>query len=83
MKVELTERAAEDLEDLQPTQHALVQQVFVRLAAWPEVTGAKPMRRELKGHFRIRTGDWRVIFKVTASAVVVTRIANRSEVYEE
>jgi hypothetical protein len=28
-----------------------------RLQRWPEVSGAKPLRKELVGHYRIRTGD--------------------------
>jgi mRNA-degrading endonuclease RelE of RelBE toxin-antitoxin system len=83
MKVELTAQAFADLNALQPTQRVRVVDVFERLVEWPSVSGAKPMRRGLKGHYRIRSGDWRIIFKVTPESVVVTRIANRSEVYEE
>jgi mRNA interferase RelE/StbE len=61
-----------------------VQGVFDRLAEWPRVSGAKPLRHELIGAFRIRTGDWRVLFRVNESArqIVVFRIAHRRDVYE-
>jgi mRNA interferase RelE/StbE len=61
-----------------------VQGVFERLARWPDVSGAKPLRHELKGAFRIRTGDWRVLFRVEESAkqIIVFRIAHRRDVYE-
>ncbi len=41
--------------------------VFARLADWPTVSGAKPLRGDLKGSFRIRTGDYRVVFRVEPS----------------
>jgi mRNA interferase RelE/StbE len=61
-----------------------VQGVFERLVAWPEVSGAKPLRHELKGAFRVRTGDWRVLFRVNESMkqIVVFRVAHRRDVYE-
>jgi len=56
--------------------------VFERLAAWPEVSGSKALSGGWAGHFRIRTGDWRVIFRVVTPKVIVVRIKHRSEVYE-
>lgn len=47
------------------------------------MSGAKPLRNEWKGHYRIRIGDWRVIFKVVRPNVIVVRVANRRDVYEE
>ena len=38
---------------------------------------------EWAGHYRIRTGDWRVIFRVVAPDVIVVRIRNRRDVYED
>jgi mRNA-degrading endonuclease RelE of RelBE toxin-antitoxin system len=43
---------------------------------------AKAMRGDLKGYHRIRTGDWRVLFRVEADVIVV-RIAHRSTVYDD
>jgi mRNA-degrading endonuclease RelE of RelBE toxin-antitoxin system len=40
------------------------------------------MRGKLKGHFRIRTGDWRILFQVS-EAVIVVHIEHRSTAYEE
>lgn len=36
-----------------------------------------------EGHFRIRVGDWRVIFRHVAPDVIVVRIMHRSRVYED
>ncbi|HVT89892.1 MAG TPA: type II toxin-antitoxin system RelE/ParE family toxin [Tepidisphaeraceae bacterium] len=61
-----------------------VQQVFERLIRWPSISGAKPLKRELKGAYRIRTGDWRVLFTVDPASqrITVFRIDNRRDVYE-
>lgn len=59
--------------------------VITRLAAWPNVAGAKAMKHEFQGHFRVRTGDWRIVFYFAARdrAVVIVRIGHRSTVYED
>jgi len=59
--------------------HDLIQ----RLESWPAVSGVKPLRHGLKGAFRIRTGDYRVLFKVSGNTIVVFRIDHRRDVYEE
>ncbi len=56
--------------------------IFKRLQSWPAVSGAKPLRYELKGHYRIRTGKYRVVFNVEGNVVKVTRIDHREDVYE-
>jgi len=59
-----------------------VRAVFQRLGDWPRVSGAKPMRRELAGNYRIRTGDFRVLFCVTGEVVKVWKIGDRRDVYD-
>ena len=58
--------------------------IFERLRDWPEVSGAKPLRDSLAGHFRIRTGTYRVVFRPSAdgAGVTVWKIGNRSGVYD-
>jgi mRNA-degrading endonuclease RelE of RelBE toxin-antitoxin system len=59
-----------------------VERLFVRLADWPRVSGAKPLRGRLAGRFRMRTGDYRVQFRVEGVEVVVERIGHRDGYYE-
>jgi mRNA-degrading endonuclease RelE of RelBE toxin-antitoxin system len=56
-----------------------------RLIGWPNVSGAKRLKSSLKGAYRVRTGDWRVLFTVDERAghVTVFRIANRRDVYDD
>ena len=51
-----------------------------RLFTEPILSG-KPLRHSLKGHRRIRVGDWRIVYGVSdrERRVIVVRIARRSE----
>ena len=77
----LGEARAQFLELPSPIQKR-VRDVFARLTEWPEVSGVKPLRRELKGCFRVRVGDWRVLFRPQGNTVTIFRIDNRRVVYE-
>lgn len=56
--------------------------IVVRLGQWPKVSGAKPLRGALAGSFRIRTGDYRVVFTVTGDTVRIWKIGYRGDVYD-
>ena len=58
--------------------------VFERLTKWPAVSGAKPLRGNLHGSYRIRTGDYRVVFNVSSDGqkLTVWKIGNRGTVYD-
>ena len=83
MEVRLTAEAAEQLDELPLPIHARVLRIIERLRLWPEVSGAKPLRGSLAGHFRIRTGDYRVQFHLEESTVIVERIGHRDGFYED
>ncbi len=83
MRVLLAPQGRAEFDDLPVVVRARVLQVFERLTRWPSVSGAKSLRGEWAGHHRIRTGDWRVIFKVVAPDIIVVRIQHRSRVYEK
>ncbi len=44
----------------------------------------KPLRYSLKGHRRLRVGDYRVVYRIDASSemVVIVAIKHRKEVYD-
>ncbi|MBI4702180.1 MAG: type II toxin-antitoxin system RelE/ParE family toxin [Deltaproteobacteria bacterium] len=82
VRVLLAPEGQADFEALPPVIKARVLRIVERLQRWPEVSGAKPLRGRWTGHYRIRTGDWRVIFRVVAPDLIVVRIQHRSKVYE-
>jgi mRNA-degrading endonuclease RelE of RelBE toxin-antitoxin system len=81
--VRTTPEAKADMARLPGTILERLEAIFARLERWPEVSGAKPLTRAWAGHFRIRTGDWRVVFRVEGSVVVIVRIMHRSKVYDD
>ncbi|HUT35586.1 MAG TPA: type II toxin-antitoxin system RelE/ParE family toxin [Planctomycetota bacterium] len=83
MNVELTPEAVEQLHDLPFVIVARVRKIVRRLQEWPRVSGAKPLRGPLAGHYRIRTGDYRVQFRIEHAAVVVEKVGHRDRFYEE
>jgi mRNA-degrading endonuclease RelE of RelBE toxin-antitoxin system len=83
MMVLLSPEAQGQFDRLPVTIQARVLKVLERLQAWPDVSGAKALRKEWAGHSRIRTGDWRIIFRIVSPRLIVVRIQHRSEVYED
>jgi mRNA-degrading endonuclease RelE of RelBE toxin-antitoxin system len=82
MKVVFSAEAAEGLEDLPLVIHVRVLSILERLGHWPQVSGARPLTGRLAGHYRIRTGDYRVQFRVDGATVVVEKIGHRDRFYE-
>ena len=81
-KVKLTAEAAEGLEDLPLVIHARVLSLLKRLENWPAVSGAKPLTGDLAGRYRLRTGDYRLQFRVEGQTVIVEKIGHRDRFYE-
>lgn len=52
-----------------------------RLTTEPERYG-EPLRRTLKGYWKMRVGDYRVVFKVAKTEVWIFAIINRRDVYQ-
>ncbi len=55
--------------------------IETRLTTDPQRYG-EPLRRTLKGYWKLRIGDYRVVFKVVKNAVWIFGIMPRREVYE-
>lgn len=73
---------ARQLAKLPKSIRARIHAVLSRLHEWPEVSGAKPLTGNLAGHYRVRTGDYRVQFSVTPDKLIVERIGHRDGFYE-
>jgi mRNA-degrading endonuclease RelE of RelBE toxin-antitoxin system len=87
--------ALAQLDELPDKIVARVTRILERLRDWPDVSGAKPLRGELAGRYRIRTGDFRVQLYVERGkpaqgndaagpdTVVVEKIGHRDGFYDE
>jgi mRNA-degrading endonuclease RelE of RelBE toxin-antitoxin system len=85
--VELTADALGQLAELPRPVQRRMRDVFVRLAHWPAVSGIKRLRGKLAGSFRIRTGGYRIVFRIEEEPekdlrVVVWMIGYRGDVYD-
>jgi mRNA-degrading endonuclease RelE of RelBE toxin-antitoxin system len=63
MQVRITPEALTEYNDLPRGMQPRMMAVVRRLENWPGVSGAKPLRGALAGNWRIRTGDYRIIFR--------------------
>ena len=58
--VRITPEALEQADALNEPILTRVLRLLERLQKWPQVSGAKPLTGNLAGHYRLRTGDYRV-----------------------
>ena len=73
----------EDMRGIPANIRARIRKVIeTRLVNDPVMFG-QPLRQSLKGHRKLRVGDWRVIYRVEHSNVVILMIGNRKDVYQE
>jgi len=52
-----------------------------RLITAPHLYG-EPLRKTLRGYWKLRIGDYRVVFKIVAEEVWILGIIHRKKVYE-
>ncbi len=55
--------------------------IDTRLGTEPQRYG-EPLRRTLKGYWKLRVGDYRVVYKVVENEVRIFGIIHRRDVYE-
>ena len=51
-----------------------------RLLIAPHEYG-EPLRKNLKGYWKLRVGDYRIVFKVISDEILILGICHRKEVY--
>ena len=81
--VEITPAALAQAQALDEPIYSRVLGVIERLRRWPAVSGAKPLRGPLAGHYRVRTGDCRIQFRIQGQILNIERIGHRDGFYED
>jgi mRNA interferase RelE/StbE len=72
-----------DLPKIDNNNRAMIKRAIKeRLAAQPEKYGS-PLQRTLKGYWKLRVGDYRVIFKISGYDIFILGIMNRKIVYSQ
>jgi len=56
--------------------------IETRLMSEPQQYG-EPLRKTLKGYWKLRVGDYRVVFKVVKNEVWILGIIHRKKVYDQ
>jgi mRNA interferase RelE/StbE len=85
MEIVVTPEAREQYEELPVVIKLRVKKIIERLKAWPKVSGAKALKGQLAGKWRMRTGDYRVQFSVSEAAKTITveKIGHRAKFYDD
>jgi mRNA interferase RelE/StbE len=74
--------AEDDLPDIPANLHArIARSIYRRLTTEPTRYGI-PLRGTLKGYWKRRAGDYRVVFKVASQEVWILTILHRRDVYD-
>ena len=72
---------SEDLPNLPKTIKSRIKKAIEsRLRTHPELYG-KPLRTTLKNNWKLRVGDYRVIYRIQKNKVIIWAIGNRSMIY--
>ena len=82
LKVEWEEKAIDDLEKLD----RLIADRILRKISWfadnfDKIT-PESLSGDLRGLFKLRIGDWRVIYQVEGDIVFIRFVGHRREIYE-
>jgi mRNA interferase RelE/StbE len=81
--LEIKQSAQKELDALDDTLFTRIDRKISALSETPRPAGCKKLKG-YKNYWRIRVGEWRVVYVIDDSAklVNITRIAHRREVYE-
>jgi len=63
-------------------QKRIKRAIETRLMTGPQQYG-KPLRKTLKGYWKLRVGDYRIVFKIMGNEIYILGITHRKKVYEK
>jgi len=82
VKIEWTEGAIRDLRKL---DRQVARRILRKLDWFSknfERVVPEPLAREFKGTYKLRVGDWRVIYTIEGDVMIIQSIDHRREVYK-
>ena len=71
-----------DIEKIPPANRVQIQRAINERLMVDPVGLGKPLTGEFKGLYRLRVGDWRVIYKIEGYDVIIRSIKNRRDAYK-
>ena len=78
-EIEIREKAQRDFDAIPPKDAARISQRIAALAH--NLQGNVKRLTNFTPSYRLRVGDWRVLFEVVGNAVIIYRVRNRRDVY--
>lgn len=74
----------EDIPELPTAMAAMIRRAINSRLTVDPIAYGKPLRHSLKGRWRLRVGDWRVVYLVDLPRriVTITAIKHRKDIYE-
>jgi mRNA interferase RelE/StbE len=80
MKIEIQESAKKDLKKIDKQQALKILEQIKKLEAYPDISNIK----KLTNHYppmRYRLGNYRVLFEIEDSTIIIVHIKHRKEAY--
>jgi len=72
-------------DDLSRISHDIRKRIFkaieLKISISPDKYG-KPLRKPLAGYWRLRAGDYRIVYQIIKDEVLILAIMHRSEIYQ-
>ena len=81
VRIEWTKSATKDLRKIPAIEKVRILVAVERLAGWPVEGDVKAMKGKPGGRYRLRVGEYRVIFEVKDNVLII-RVATRGAAYE-
>jgi mRNA interferase RelE/StbE len=79
--------AVDDISELDSSAKRIIKKAIEEKLMVDPLKFGKPLRRNLSGLFKLRVGDYRIIYQVKENevvvVVVVVKVGHRREVYED
>ena len=82
MEIELTNKAVKQYECLSEPELSRITAAINGLELEPPVGNIVKLT-DKEGEYRLRTGNYRIIYKKTDDCIVITKIAQRGQAYKE
>ena len=81
----LTSVVEEDILKLPSRMKTMIRKAIEERLSIDPIGFGKPLRYSLKGHRRLRVGDYRVVYRIEPDShvVLIVTIKNRKDVYED
>ncbi len=72
----------EDLRKIPNGQKSRIRHIIETKLVNNPILAGKLLRQSLKGHRKLRVGDWRIIYRIDRKNIIILKIGHRREVYQ-